>query len=218
MEKEIAVRHLIVTAMAASALCGCSDQATPTSTGSYSAKQAAVPGEKGGHELSSTEAKALIPKATSITNADWERLAKSQQPSPSLIKSESLSLILVGSLNPIEAGKKNPAVLNDFKYVGKNIPEPSVISDHMWQSKSKGYATMLQPESLTGCQVKTENGTATGTVAFEVKGLFSGNVEFTAHHKDGSWRIQEFRLPNYDIKTVLADDGVWKKSVIGPEK
>jgi hypothetical protein len=49
-------------------------------------------------------------------------------------------------------------------------------------------------------------------VSFTAPGLYSGKVEFVARRKDDAWRIEEFRLFNYGIKTVRGADGKWRKS------
>ena len=47
---------------------------------------------------------------------------------------------------------------------------------------------------------------------FNAAKLYAGAVEFTAYRRGESWRIEEFRLPNYGIKTALGEDGNWHKS------
>ena len=81
----------------------------------------------------------------------------------------------------------------------------------MWISRGKGYASFIQPEYISECETTSTNGIATGTVFFNADKLYAGAVEFTARRSDGSWRIEEFRLPNYGIRTVRGDDGKWKQ-------
>lgn len=196
------MRLLIVTAIATVALFGCSGQ-----PGQSEPKNQAS--QENNDKLTTADAKELIPEAASIANEDFETLSKT--PDPTKIETQTLSLVLF-SLNPFEEAKKNPAVLNDFKYLTERFPKPSTIADAMWRSKSKGYASMIQPEFITDCKCNTENGKATGTVTFTADKLYAGTVEFTAHPNNGAWRVEEFRLPNYGVKVVRGEDGAWKKT------
>ena len=197
------MRLLIATAIATVALVGCSAQ--PSS----SDNQPTPPAQVNNDKLTAADAKELIPEAASIANKDFETLLKT--PDPTKIETQPLSLVLF-SLNPYDEAKKNPTVLNDFKYLTERFPKPSTIGDAMWRSKSKGYASMIQPEFITDCKCNTENSSATGTVAFTAEGLYTGAIGFTARPVDGSWRVEEFRLPNYGVKVVRGEDGTWKKS------
>ena len=80
------------------------------------------------------------------------------------------------------------------------------------KSQDKGYGTLLQPEFITECNCRLSGDKATGSVKFHAKGLYHGKAEFTARQRDGSWRIEEFRLPAYGLQVNLGDDGKWKKS------
>jgi hypothetical protein len=163
--------------------------------------------------LSIDEAKRLIPKAASMPNAGFQKLATSPQATPGTSDDQPLSLIFM-SLRPGEAAKRNPAALDDFQYL--EAPMPSRIAEAASKSKSKGYATLIQPEFITNCTCSAKDDTATGTVSFAAPGLYSGKVAFVARRASGTWRIEEFRLPNYGIKTVRGADGKWKKSEVQP--
>jgi predicted Ser/Thr protein kinase len=165
-------------------------------------------------DLSPAAARELIPEAASMTSADFQKLASSPLATPAVSESQSLSLILM-SLRPGEAAKTNPAALADFQYL--EAPMPSRVAEAMWKTKSKGYATAIQPEFITNCTCRTENDTATGTVSFTAPGLYSGKVDFVARRTAGVWRIDEFRLPGYGIKTVRGEDGKWTRSDIAPK-
>jgi len=39
-------------------------------------------------------------------------------------------------------------------------------------------------------------------------------VEYSARRVDGSWRLEEFRLPSYKVKVVRKADGNWKKETL----
>ena len=197
------MRVLITVLITTVGLVGCSDQ--PSTSG----KQAMPPANQNNNELTPADAKQLIPQAASIANKDFEILSKT--PGPKKIESETLSLVLF-SLNPYEKAETNPAVSNDFKYLTEQFPKPSTIAEAMWRSKSNGYATMIQPDFITDCTCKTENGTATGTVSFTAEGLYTGAVDFTAVRTDGTWRIEEFRLPNYRVTLVRGESGMWEKT------
>ena len=51
---------------------------------------------------------------------------------------------------------------------------------------------------------------AKGTLSFKTRNLCEGQVEFTARHLQGRWRIEQLWLPTDEIGVYLGDDGNWK--------
>jgi len=157
--------------------------------------------------------KSLIPEASSISNADFDKLAKSDSRDPDQIKSQSLSLILF-ALDPVSTAKTRPKASTDFQYLGSRVPKPSEVAEAMWKSKGRGYATMIQAKFIDSFDCRIIDTNAVGSVSFTATGLYSGKVEFTATRAANRWQIEEFRLPNYGIKTSRGTDGLWKKGTL----
>jgi hypothetical protein len=149
--------------------------------------------------------KDLIPEASSSPTKEWQLIgAASAPPSIEKIKNQSLSLVLMCLPSPT---KDNETFVLDMKEVN-----PARLVAVLERSKDKGYGTLLQPEYLTECKCTVDRNKAVGTIAFRAEGLYHGKVEFSATRKDGSWRIEEFRLPAFKKQIRLGADGLWTMS------
>jgi hypothetical protein len=161
-------------------------------------------------DLSPSEARALIPEAASMSFADFQKLTSSVDASATTFESHSLSLILL-SLRMDKAAKDNSEAKADFRCLGE-VLNPAVVARAMSLSKSRGYASVIQPDFITDCTCSASEGAATGVVSFRAEGLYAGKIEFLARWNNGAWQIDEFRLPGYGIKTVRGEDGKWHRS------
>ena len=147
--------------------------------------------------------KALIPEASSSPNADWKALSSAGvAPTVEHMQNQSLSMVLM-SLPGLPEHKQTFEM--ESAEVGK-------VAAAISKSEAKGYRTFLQPEFITECRCSVDKDRATGTVAFRAEGLYRGKVEFTARRAEGDWRIEEFRLPGYDLRVHRGADGKWKMS------
>jgi hypothetical protein len=153
-------------------------------------------------KLTVDQAKKLLPQAAGISNADFKALLKDRR--PDAVKSKSLSLVLFALRPP-----KNPNAAKDkeFRVLGNNI-KVADITDAMWISKDKGYASFIQPKYITDCSCEMTAGGAEGIVTFK-NDLFAGRIPFIAQWTNDGWIITEFRLPQYKIRVVRGKDGVW---------
>ena len=171
------------------------------------------------NELTAEAAQELLPAAASMSSADFETLAGiNTTPSSDSIHSKTLTLILL-TLNPQKASVNNKAVLEDFSFpTGDALPKPGAIAEVIYKSKSKGYVTFLQPNLITDCTCESDGDKASGFVTFSAPSLYTGKVQFIARRNEAKWQIEEFRLPNYGIKTVLGKDGTWQQSPMAANK
>jgi hypothetical protein len=153
-------------------------------------------------ELTVDQAKKLLPQAAGISNADFKALLKDRR--ADVVKSKSLSLVLFALRPPMnpDAGKDK-----EFRVLGNDI-KVSDITDAMWISKDKGYASFIQPKYITECSCESTAGGAEGVVAFKTD-LFAGRIHFVARRANDGWIISEFRLPQYKIRVVRGKDGGW---------
>lgn len=165
--------------------------------------------------LSEAEAKTLIAKASSLSLEEAKKLMTTNPPGK--VKNQSLSVVLL-HVDPIRAAEENPKAAKEFRYLTEGYPRPADLAEAMEKSRWKGYVTLVQQGYITDCNVKAKDGVAEGTFSFQADGLYAGSAEFTAKYQDDEWKIVEFRLPNYGIKTVFSEDGLWQQSPIKPER
>ncbi|MFP6672068.1 MAG: hypothetical protein VB857_11690, partial [Pirellulaceae bacterium] len=190
---------------------GCNKPAeTPNTPGPSSSGETET---SSGHGLTAEAAQELLPAAASMSIADFEKLASAQTAGTwDTIKSKTLTFVLL-TLNPQTASAENEAVLEDFNFpTGNALPQPSEITEVIYKSKTKGYATFLQPDLITHCTCQSDGDTASGFVTFSAPDLYAGKVQFIARRNEEKWQIEEFHLTNYGIKTVLGNDGNWHQS------
>jgi hypothetical protein len=150
-------------------------------------------------------AKKLLPPAAGISNADFEALAK--DPRPEVVKCKSLSLVLFALRPP-----KNSDAHKEFRVLGDNL-KVSDITDAMWISKDKGYASFIQPKYITDCTCESTAKRAEGVVTFK-HDRFAGRIPFVAQATKDGWVITEFCLPLYKIRVVRDKDGVWSQEAL----
>ena len=165
--------------------------------------------------LTTAAAKALVPQASSISNADFKKLSGPEgNPTANGFESQSLSLVLM-TLDPAKAGAKNPEIFNDFQYL------PGFTLDRLGKAvtgtQAQGFVTLIQPQFITHGSCETDKDQARGFVTFHAKGLYSGKVHFQARYHEGTWRIEEFQLPVYGITVSLDKQGNWQRAVIADE-
>ena len=151
-------------------------------------------------------AKKLLPPAAGISNADFKAL--SEDPRPDVVKSKSLSLVLFALRPP-----KNPDADKEFRVLGDGPIRVSDITQAMWISKGKGYASFIQPKYITECSCESTAERAEGVVTFK-SDLFAGRIPFVAQATKDGWVITEFRLPQHKTKVVRGKDGVWSQEAL----
>ncbi len=165
--------------------------------------------------LSKESVKELVAEATGIANEDWVKIATATElPTPSSMDNQSLSLILfsMAEIEPQEFASKAPDFSRDFHYLTPNIPKPAEIAKAIWISKSKGYASFIQPEYVTDATVNIANDSAHGSVSFKATGLYEGRVNYVARQTESHWRIEELHLPNSGLSLQRSDGGEWKRA------
>lgn len=167
----------------------------------------------GADDFTVAKAKELIPEASGSPHDDFANLAF---PAPKGVRAsngDSLTWILWTWAPEPKDIPKDPS----FRLPLSEPINPATIAAAVAGPKDKDgkyqrkYATFIHPEYITDCTCKVDGDTATGTVTFRAEKLYEGKVDYTARKKDGSWRIEEFRLPDLKIHTVLGADGKWVK-------
>ncbi|MCP4812665.1 MAG: hypothetical protein GY888_09170 [Planctomycetaceae bacterium] len=166
--------------------------------------------------LTTAAARALVPEASSMSNADFKKFSGPDgNPTANGFESQSLSLVLM-TLDPAKAGAKNPEIFNDFQYL------PGFTLDSLGKAvtgtQAQGFVTLIQPQFITHGSCQTDKDQARGFVTFHAKGLYSGKVHFQARYHEGTWRIEEFQLPVYGITVSLDKQGNWQRTTVASEQ
>lgn len=164
--------------------------------------------------LTPDKAKALIAEAAGVPAKAFEALSTAPNPTPDLLaepRGQTLTWWVM-SYAPDKDTPKNPVA---FKFLTDQL-NPSELAKAISgpkgaDGKHRATATVIHPEYITDCTCKVEGEAAIGTVSFKVDKLYEGNIDYTARKKDGAWRIEGFRLPDYKVTLALGADGKWVK-------
>jgi RNA polymerase sigma factor (sigma-70 family) len=169
---------------------------------------ASEPAEEKVDKDAATAIRALIPQASSSSNADCQKLAAVGAPDPATLENQSLSLVLVTT----DSEKvKEEAATKNFRLLMEPV-RPDLLAKALSRSEAKGYCTLLQPEFITDVSCRVKGNEATGVVSFHADKLYEGRVEYTARRrKDGSWTIEEFRMDGYRLGVRLQANGNWQR-------
>lgn len=161
------------------------------------------------------EIRALIPEAAGGPFKEFEVMAQGSGP-PSFDEwpNQSISVFTLSWQPPKEKADAatRAACEAEFNYIGDGPPNPAGLANAMSRSKSKGYASIIQPEFITDLTCKVDGDTAIGTCSFKAEKLYQGKVDYTARKGDKGWRIVEFRMPASGIRVIRQEDGLWKKA------
>jgi hypothetical protein len=160
------------------------------------------------------EIKKLIPAASGMARADFEKLAMSDTaPKPSDVEEKTLTLLLF-TAKPRDDTKAK----EQFRFLTTGYPKPSQLAAEMYRSLNLAGTkvvlapvTMIHADRITGLTCEVMEGTAKGTVSFEVPKLYAGKADYVARKVDGAWRIEEFAMPGYEIRVVRGEKGKWKE-------
>jgi hypothetical protein len=172
------------------------------------AKEPARPGGAESSDTASRAIKALIPEASSIANADLQRLQEGWA-GVEQMENQSLTLVLMSPTEPMAdagAARRDFEVLSDDRDKVRGAPH---------KSQAKGYGTLIQPEFITDFECRVKGDTATGVVAFQAETLYRGQVEYRARRTAQGWQVDEFRLPGARLKVTRGADGKWQKARLG---
>jgi hypothetical protein len=156
----------------------------------------------------------LIPHAAGMARADFEKLAKAPKaPKAGDVKEKSLTLMLFTAVP-----KDDERAKQRFHYLTASAPKPAQLADEMYRSTIVAGAravllpiTVIHADRITKLTCDVKGDTATGVVSFEAPKLYAGQADYVARKRDGVWQIEEFALPEYDIRIKLADDGKWRE-------
>lgn len=155
------------------------------------------------------EIRKLVPEASAMKQADFERLARSAMPKKTDVDEKSLTLMLWNvEITPDASEAQN----KEFRY--HRPPKPRELVDEVYRVALrvgkrvvlKGPVTFLSADRITNVTAGVEGEQAVGTVSFKAPKLYEGTVHYTARRQDNAWRITEWRLPAHGMHLVYDDE------------
>jgi len=163
-------------------------------------------------DLTVAKAKRLISDAAGMPAEELRTLAQAQDQAKFQPKNGDTLTWVVLNYAPGADTPKNPT---SFKFLEETI-NPAKLASAIsgpkdMLGKFRSTATVIQPEYITDCTCKIDGDTATGTVSFKAEKLYEGKIDYTAKKKGGTWRIEEFQLPDLKLTIALGADGKWSK-------
>lgn len=162
-------------------------------------------------ELTSDEARRLIPEAASLSREEFQRILKDTPVELGEINNQSLTALLL-AIDPLIAEQQNPKSRRAFHYVGspRITPDPEDLRAAVEGQESAAYVSIIQPEYITNCTCLTKGDRAEGRVAFRAANLYIGEANFAAERTRGEWQIVGFQVPEYLLTTKRRPDGSWE--------
>jgi hypothetical protein len=158
------------------------------------------------------EIKRLVPEATAMSRADFEKLAKSST-TPRLDdiadKSLTLHVLALEATGDAEASR-------DFHLLGESVPSPAQLAEEIYRGKRLfglsvpgGPVTAIHADRIQEVTCDVDGDRATGEIKFQTPMLYEGRVEYVATRSDGKWRIVELSIPSRRVHIVRGDAGKW---------
>ena len=153
--------------------------------------------------------KALIPAATAMPQADWERMAHSDTPlKVSDIKQRPLTTMLL-AFRP-EALPRTKEAKEEFEGIDGRQMKASSVAEEIGR-RSDCLVTFVHADRITDFTCEVSGDTAKGTIAFEVPEMYRGKFEYVARRMGGNWAITETAMPANGIHVVRDERGKWKE-------
>ncbi len=161
-------------------------------------------------ELSSDEAKALIPAAASMSLSEFDQLLKHTPVRVRDIKNQSLTALLL-AIDPAYAQDQNPQIRGEFHYLTPdNEPRIRELFGAVMGKQGSRIVSLIQPEYITKCTCITRGDAANGSVSYRAGDVYAGSADFIARRGAEGWQIVEFRLSEYGLVTKRQPDGHWR--------
>jgi hypothetical protein len=163
--------------------------------------------------------KKLLARAAGVDAKVMEKIATSPlQPTFSDFESQTLTAIVLALPGAREGDSDKK---DQFRYEG--LVKPKDLLAEIYRIKGLGpfqikpdFATILQEDRITDIRERRDGDDLRGTVSFRVPRMYAGKADFVARASGDSWRIVEFSLPAYGIRTRLDATGKWKLVEKGP--
>ena len=159
--------------------------------------------------LSVAEASWLIPAAAACSREQFDEILSHPPTLLSDIDDQKLTPLLL-AYDPNLVAQTAPTALDEFRYTGPFGAKKDDIVKAVYGDGNPAYASVIRPSYITDCTCNSDGDQATGVVAFRAVGVFEGRCRYTAVREDGKWRVVEFYLPSYQIRTRWQADGMWK--------
>lgn len=158
------------------------------------------------------EIAATAPEASAISAADWKAVGSSETtPKRDDFENQPLAWLILTLRMPDEVTEAHAA---EFKFKEEGLPSPNRIAEAFQPTRLTRLITPLQPSYIKSVTARVQGDTATGDIAVDME-LYTAKIAYTAKKSGDKWKIVEFRLPAWKVKTTLGEDGNWKIAEIG---
>jgi hypothetical protein len=154
-------------------------------------------------KLTPSIAKTLLPKAASVRVDDLDKLVKGEKPIKENQSPTYWLLTFKPNGKPLPKDSEKDLDLFSGKPVNANK-----LLEAMNVSKAEEFASVIQPQYITDCNVTSGDERATGQVTFKCN-EYSGAINFMAAKRKGEWAIQEFEWPHLGVRFKRTEDGNW---------
>ena len=157
----------------------------------------------------------LIPAATAIDRADFEKIARSPStPTADSFQQQSLSAVLM--ILPIMPVGEDETEKRQFRMLQPT--KPAELAREMYRSIGAPRLgvvyrpiTMIHSERITRCQAKITNDKATGSFDYRVPDLYEGSADFVAKKQGDGWKMVEFQMKTMGVHVVRDKQGKWRR-------
>ena len=163
-------------------------------------------------DFSSDEGKEILSEATAISVEDMKQHfnVEMQRRQGKIIEkgrgaTEPMAWILY-----VIATKKDPWQLAEFEWMGGSDGARLAKWASNQAKNNGGRIRFMNPNEITNVSWTGSGTCINGIVAFDVKGLFKGKMQFIARASCGKWTIDQFILPAHGIQTTRNEHGIWK--------
>ncbi len=163
-------------------------------------------------ELSSDEARELIPRAASLSKQEYLEILNHPPVRLRGIKNQTLTALLLAVDPFLLAENRKPHADEDFRYLVPNeaLLNPQAIHAALMGKPGAAFVSIIQPEYITKCSCQNRGETARGRVDYRAGNVYEGSANFTALRRGEEWQIVAFSVPEYRLVTHRQPNGIWK--------
>jgi hypothetical protein len=160
------------------------------------------------------EIKKLIPSASAMKRADFERLVSAAAPRVDLIEEKTLTLMILSiKITSEEAEKKR----DEFQFLTEGgAARASDLANEIYRATRIGKfrlvtspVTAIHADRIADLTCEVRDATAEGVVSFAVPKLYQGKARYLARRSNGKWCIDEFMMPAHGIHVVRNAKNHW---------
>jgi len=154
-----------------------------------------------------------ITQAVAMQRVDFNKIARAtSSPKVEEWDDKSLTLVLLFGTGIREEES------DQFQFHTDRTPRPNELVREVNRGFG-GYrfflpdapVSMIHQDRITKVTCQVDEESATGTLSYNVPGMYSGKVDYVAEKQPTHWHITELIVSDYDIHLVRGDGGLWQE-------